>query len=251
MSTFSSDLIPSPPNNSIGVLLVHGLNGNRHDFKDLEKLLSSYGIVTENMLLPGHGTHVREMLSFGWPEWAQAVRDELKMLKERCTTVFMIGHSLGGALVLHTAAHETVAGVVALCPPLHLYPLLRQTVQITKYIMPYMPVLREDICDPVARRNYTPNAYKWTALAPVESMLDFLPILRAELSSITVPTMIMNATHDHVVPAHDGNEIFRLLGSQEKSLVTFHRSYHVIMKDYDREEVFSKIVEFIAKQVRN
>jgi len=247
MNTFSSDQISSRHRTSIGVLLVHGLNGSRHDLKELENLLLSSGLCAENMLLPGHGTYVQEMLSVGWSDWAQAVLDELRLLKERRAIVFMVGHSLGAALVLHIAAHEPVAGVVALCPPLRLHPLLLQTVQMARYITPYTPVLWEDIRDPVARRRSPATSYRWTALAPVESMLRFLPVLRTELPLIKVPAMIMNAKYDHVVPARDGREIFHLLGSQEKELITLHRSYHEVMKDYERDQVFAKILEFITK----
>ena len=59
----------------------------------------------------------------------------------------------------------------------------------------------------------------------------------------------MTSMRDHVVPARDGREIYRLLGSEEKHLVTFHRSYHVIMKDHDREEVFAKTIAFVQRHV--
>jgi carboxylesterase len=78
-------------------------------------------------------------------------------------------------------------------------------------------------------------------------MLAFLPTLRAELPYITAPALIMTSIFDHVVPARDGREIYRHIGSKEKYLVTFHRSYHVIMKDYDREEVFTKTTAFILR----
>ena len=86
-------------------------------------------------------------------------------------------------------------------------------------------------------------------MAPVESMLRFLLQLRKELRQITAPALVMASVHDHVVPARDGREIYRLLGSQEKHLVTLHRSYHVIMKDHDREEVFAKTIAFVQKHV--
>jgi carboxylesterase len=57
--------------------------------------------------------------------------------------------------------------------------------------------------------------------------------------------------HDHVVPARDGREIYRLIGSCEKHLVTLHRSYHVIMKDHDRVEVFDKTLAFVLQHAGN
>src|SRR5438876_5943363 len=204
-------------------------------------------MITKNMLLPGHGGKVKDMLSIGWEEWAQAVHHELSLLKELCDVVFLVGHSLGGALVLHVAAHEEIAGVVPICAPLHLQPWLKPAVSLGKYLIPLLPTIREDVRDPEARRRYTRDVYRWTPMAPVESMLAFLPQLRAELPRVTAPALVMTSLHDHVVPARDGREIYHLLGSQEKHLVTFHRSYHVIMKDHDREEVFEKTLAFIQR----
>ena len=230
---------------TIGVLLVHGLNGSRRDMAGLELALREHGMVTNNMLLPGHEAHIREMLPLGWHQWADAVRDELNALKQRCDVVFLVGHSLGGALVLHTAAHEEVAGIVAMCAPIHMHPLTRYAVRMGKYLTPLVPTVREDVHDPEARRRYGRDGYRWTPMRPVESMLHFLPTLRSELPEVTAPALIMTSVHDHVVPTRDSREIYQRIGSKEKHLVTFHRSYHVIMKDYDREEVFSKTVDFI------
>ncbi|QBD79140.1 alpha/beta fold hydrolase [Ktedonosporobacter rubrisoli] len=230
---------------AIGVLLVHGFNADQHDMEDLAHAFASQGLLTENLLLPGHGTHVREMFSSGWPEWACAVKTALQRLQERCAAVFLIGHSLGGSLCLHVAAQENVAGIVTICAPVRMYPWMQLAVHLAKYLTPLLPTLREDICDPKAHRRYQSRGYRWTPTAPVASMLEFLPQLRAELPTITAPVLIMVAHHDHVVPACDGSEIYRLLGSQDKHLITFYRSFHVIMKDHDREEVYARARDFI------
>ncbi len=235
----------------IGVLLVHGLNGNTGDMAELEEIFQQQGFRTKNMLLPGHGTKVKDMFSIGWEEWAQAVRAELNLLKESCDAVFMIGHSLGGALVLHVAAHEEVAGVVPICAPLHLHPWLKPAVSLGKYLLPLVPTLREDVRDREARRRYTRDVYRWTPLHPVESMIRYLPKLKTELQRITAPSLIITSVHDHVVPARDGREIYKLIGSREKHLVTLHHSYHVVMKDHDREEVFDKTLAFVLHHAKN
>jgi len=232
-----------------GVLLVHGLNGARNDMVELADLLTEHGILVENMLLPGHGTHVNDMLAVGWPEWEIAVRKTLQTLKRRCDMVFLIGHSLGGALCLHTAANEVVAGVIAMCAPLNMQRWLLPAVRVVRHITPVVPTVREDIRDPAARKRHARGVYGWTPMAPVESMLNHLPQLRQELPRITAPTLIMTAVHDHVVPARDSREIYRLLGSQEKHLLILRRSYHVIMKDRDREEVYARTLAFIERHV--
>jgi carboxylesterase len=239
---------PPPAKPVAGVLLVHGLNGSQKDFAEMEALLLARGMVVVNMLLPGHGNKVREMLSTGWSDWSQAVYNELCALKQRCDVVFLVGHSLGGALALHVAAHEEVAGIVSICSPSHLHPGLKVAVRIGKYITPLLPTLREDVRDREGRRRYRRDGYRWTPMRPVESMLLFLPHLREELPGITAPALIMTSIHDHVVPTRDGRDIYRRIGSREKHLVTFHRSYHVVMKDHDREEVFAKTLAFIQRQ---
>jgi len=236
---------------AIGVLLVHGLNGTTGDMAELEEIFQKQGLITKNMLLPGHGSKVKDMLSIGWEEWAQAVHDELIQLKELCEVVFLVGHSLGGALILHVAAHEEVAGVVPICAPLHLHRWLKPAVSIGKYFLPLVPTLREDVRDPEARRRYSRDVYRWTPLHPVESMMRYLPELRIELQRITAPSLIITSLHDHVVPARDGREIYKLIGSREKHLVTLHRSYHVVMKDHDREEVFDKTLAFVLHHAKN
>ncbi len=228
-----------------GVLLVHGLNGCQSDMAGIEAALSAHGMVTKNMLLPGHGVHIREMIPLGWEDWAQAVTRELRLLKQRCDVVFLVGHSLGGALSLHVAANEEVAGIVSMCAPLHMHPWLKPMVGFFKTITPWVPTLREDVHDREVLRQLKRDIYRWTPLSPVYSMLKFLPRLREELPNITAPALIMSSLYDHVVPAHDAREIYRRIGSQEKYLVTFHRSYHMIMVDHDREEVISKTTAFI------
>ena len=148
---------------------------------------------------------------------------------------------------MHVAAHEEVTGIVTMCAPLHMYPGLKRLVGIVSRITPMLPRLHDDVRDPGARRRYNRNVYRLAPVAPVYSMLQFLPQLRGELPRITVPILIMTAINDHVVPARDGREIYRLIGSHDKHLLTLHRSYHMMMMDHDREEVFAKTSAFILR----
>ncbi|HEY4388625.1 MAG TPA: alpha/beta hydrolase, partial [Ktedonobacteraceae bacterium] len=128
---------------------------------------------------------------------------------------------------------------------LHMQSWMLPAVRFARLLTPVLPTVREDVRDARARRRYTRDVYRWTPMTPVLSMLHFLPVLRKELPLVTVPVLVFAAVHDHVVPVRDGHEIYRLLGSSEKSLVILRRSYHVVMKDFDHEEVMQKTLDFV------
>jgi carboxylesterase len=231
----------------IGILLVHGFNGSTNDFAELTAILHKQGFVTRNMLLPGHGNvPIHEMYTLGWHDWSDAVTKELLLLQEQCERVFLIGHSMGGALSLHVAAHHQVAGMVIMCAPIHLNSwLYLPAVRIAKRFAPSVPSLPGDIRDRNSRQRYDQGVRRPTAFAPVESMLMNLPTLRAELPHVTAPILLMNAAHDRVVPPRDTITIYHLLGSSDKHLVTMRHSSHVIMHDRERAEVFDRTITFI------
>ena len=234
-----------------GALLVHGLNGNLYDMEELTGFLASYGIVTLNVLLPSQAIHMRDRLPIDWSECSTAICKELHKMKQWCKYVFLIGHSLGGALCLHVAASESVAGIVTMCAPVYIYPWMFPATRLLKHFTPVAPKVREDLRSYEARRRYAQQMSIKSPLVPVESTLHYLPSLRTALPSVTAPALIMAAIHDHVVPARDAQAIYRMIGSQEKYLIKFRRSYHLLMKDHDREEVFARTLDFIQNHAHN
>jgi len=231
-----------------GVLLIHGLHGSLADMQDIEGMLRAHNLLTKNLPLPGHGGSLRGACQPGWPEWAEAVRREFQALQRSCGRVFLVGHSLGGALALHIAANEEVAGVVSMCAPLSLQVWLRPLIRATTSLVARRPIWQADGRDRCRLRQEIGGASGWTPLHSVESLLDALPVLRAELPRVSAPALIMVSRRDHIVPARDGREIYQRIGSREKYFVTFHHSHHVIMKDHhDREEVFAKTEAFILR----
>jgi len=232
----------------IGVLLIHGLNGNPSDLAELASVLQTHGMATTTMRLPGHGEQGCEMRPVSWQEWVRAVRTEVHQLKEQCDLVFVLGHSLGGALALYVAAQEAVTGVVALCCPL--LPWLQPMVSLLSYLLPVLPTLHADLCDPQARHHEGGALYRWAPTPTVKSGLRFLWQVQAALPQVSAPALIIAGLHDHVVPVADACVIYHLLGSPTKQLVIFPRSAHVLLKDYDQQAVLAKTVAFILRQAQ-
>jgi carboxylesterase len=230
------------------VLLMHGFNGEPLDMRELEEHAHSLGFATRNLLLPGHGTCARDLARTTWSDWTGSAFTATSELQERHGRVVLVGHSMGAALALHVAAHNpAVAGVVALCPPLHMHFGEVELTALGRLITPYLPTLREDVCDRDAQLRYARKAYRWTPLAAVHSLFRALPELKLELARVRCPALVVCARNDHVVPMRDGVETYQLLGSADKELLVLERSYHVVTKDYERGIVFQRVGDFAER----
>ena len=230
------------------VLLIHGFNGEPLDMQEMEARLRARGHATRNLLLPGHGTHVREFARMTFADWSGAVESAARDLLAEHPRLLVMGHSMGGALTLHLAAREPrVAGIVALCPPLRMFPGQFEFTARVRHLLPYLPTIREDVYDPGARQRYDRRAYRWTPLHAAHSLFSHLPRLRGELGHIHCPALIVVAKRDHVVPAGDGIEVYRRLGTNDRELMVLERSYHVVMKDVEREQLFARVEAFAQR----
>lgn len=227
-------------------ILVHGFNGEPIDMTELAGHLDALGFSTENLLLPGHGTSMQDFAEHGWQDWHAAVRAAVAGALDRGERVLLIGHSMGAAVSLAVAAHEPrVAGVVAMCPPVEIHPLAHHTMLRLGRFIRYIPSWREDIRDRQgARARYPRNAYAWTAVVTLQSLLAALPDLQGDLPAIRCPSLVICARNDHVVPVRDGLLAYQLIGSDDKELVVLRHSYHAVTKDVERHVVFDRVLRF-------
>src|SRR5665811_680265 len=99
--------------NDVGCLLVHGFTGTPQNVRPLADYLARRGLAVSAPRMPGHGTTVADLDRTGPEDWLGAAEHALTELRERCSTVFVAGISLGGTLTLELARrHPHRAGVV-------------------------------------------------------------------------------------------------------------------------------------------
>ena len=82
----------------IGVLVLHGFNGNPSSVRPLAEFLAADGFTISLPRLPGHGTSVADMMTTSWADWTGAALDAYDDLAARTARVAVVGLSMGGGL---------------------------------------------------------------------------------------------------------------------------------------------------------
>lgn len=233
----------SHPGSDVGVLVLHGFTGSPQTMRPVADALVDAGFSVELPRLPGHGTHVEEMLQTAFDDWSSHVEAVYADVAARVDRVVVVGLSMGGTLAAWLASrHPEIVGVVFVNPlvaPIDpgMLAMLDEMVAVGETIA---PGLGSDIADPDA----VEDAYAGTPLVPLRSLAAGVAAL--ELSRISCPVLIMTSTNDHVVePSNSDHLAATVSGPVER--VTLERSYHVATLDYDRDLIIERTLDFVRK----
>jgi len=208
--------------------------------------LAASGITVLAPVMAGHDTVWRRLEGTGWPDWYSSVENAYDRLRRRCRRVFAAGISMGGAQVLHLAAHHPeLQGVIAMAP----------AVRLDDWRLPLLPVVRRlvrslkgiggDTADPNRAVEYH---YDRLPTRTVGEMVRFQAHLADDLPQVRCPSLIMQGALDHVLPRDSGRWAWERIGSVRKKLVILRRSAHVLTLDREREKVFRLAIEFIRRE---
>ncbi|HVE74798.1 MAG TPA: alpha/beta fold hydrolase, partial [Mycobacteriales bacterium] len=88
------------PGGPVGVLVSHGFTGRTQSISDWAHHLGAAGLTVAAPRLPGHGTSWQDMNTTGFRDWYGEIERTFDDLRSRCETVFAMGLSMGGTLVL-------------------------------------------------------------------------------------------------------------------------------------------------------
>lgn len=230
---------------AVGVLLCHGFTGTPQSLGAWPQELAAAGYSVELPLLPGHGTTWQEMNRSTWQDWYGTVDATFAGLRARCSTVFVGGLSMGGALALRLAIEhgEDVAGLVLVNPAVKLEDPRLRLLPVIRRVLGSLPGIASDIKKP----GVTELAYDRTPLAALASMLALYADVVPRLPSVTQPLLLLRSAVDHVVPASSSRLILDSVGSTDRTEIVLEDSYHVATLDNDAERIVKESLAFISR----
>jgi len=104
------------------VVFIHGFMGGPLQFERLAQSIHAQGYSAASLLLPGHGSTVKEFSSATMEKWQDYLNAEIDRLSPNYDDVFLVGHSMGCLLAINAVVGNirNICGLFLLACPLKL-----------------------------------------------------------------------------------------------------------------------------------
>ena len=240
------------------VLMIHGFLSARSDFGDLGERLAKQGVTVRLMRLPGHGTTPIEFANLTDGALYRAVEQEYANLRDEYDRFYVVGFSMGGSLATILAARERVDKIVLLAP---YYAVAHQWY----YVLPAMTwnhllgwavpyIRRPESFVKINDRSQVGKYFMYHTMPTAGvRQLEKLGIEASKpetLHRISCPVLLVHSVDDEAASPDAARRAFSEFPSLQKEEMWVKRSNHVLLWDYDREEIMQRIEHFILKDLK-
>ncbi|MDP4170470.1 MAG: alpha/beta fold hydrolase [Bacillota bacterium] len=228
----------------IGCLCLHGFTGGPDEVGPLVDYLREH---TDWLLsvptLPGHGEQ-NSLKGINYQQWIECAEEEMRKLMNRCSSVYVIGFSMGGLIASYLSTIFPVEKLVLLSAAAY-YINPRQLASDLK-----------DILFDYFRGNIETNElflrYKRKIIqTPIEATMEFrklVTFIRPLLPQVEVPTFIAQGESDGIVPPKSADYLYQSIKAKRKKLVFIENSKHLICHCEEKEALFSHVLDFLSSQ---
>lgn len=247
-------------NKEKAVLLIHGYMGYPGELISPAEALFLSGYDAFVPRLPGNGTTGDDFLSSSSSDWLTLCRNALDDLFRRYEKVSIVGHSMGGAISLILASeYPEIKRVVSTCPAIMVNGLDEKTIRGLRLISHFKKRIKKEWkSDPSYHLHYL-NAPKddeylgseyWSYMFPKE-LLELDKIIkkaRAVIPAITLPTLVIRAGNDALVPDFAIKYIKE--NNSKIKVVTIENATHYIYYDKNQdaeEKAIEATVDFLKQ----
>lgn len=233
------------------VLLIHGFIATPADFGRLPHLLNDAGWTVYAPLLPGHGTDPRDFSKTTPDELIDFTKNAYINLRKKHKKVVVIGHSMGGALAVITAADSDVDRLVLLAPYFkiaHQWYYLLPTEIIHKIAAPFIPyVYRPLMFKQLNKKESIPYIidYDYVSLKGGKTAMDIGKRAHSVAYKLNIPVLFIHSKKDKATDYSAARKVASQLPEKTTRFVTLHKSNHIILWDYEAALVEAEILKFI------
>ncbi|HEM7808064.1 alpha/beta hydrolase [Burkholderia multivorans] len=260
-----ADARAAPPRATVA--LLHGLAEHAGRYAPLAARLNAAGIDLLAIDLRGHG---RSPGKRAWVARFDEYLDDADALVDEAarapTPLFLMGHSMGGAIAALYAIERaparacTLAGLVlsspALAPGRDVPRWMLALSRVISRVWPTFPAIRIDAAllsrdaDVVAANRADPLVHHGPVPARTGAeILDAMARIERGRDTLRVPVLVYHGTADKLTEP-DGSRTFGArVGSADRTLTLYEGGFHETMNDIERERVIDALIGWIDARV--
>lgn len=253
----AEELDLGPKDSTAAVLFVHGFAGATNNFNELPEYVARREYRARVIRLPGHGTSPRDLERVTADQLVDTVVAEAEALRRKHEKVYLVGHSMGGALCTIAASRVPVDGLVlggAYFGVTHRWYYGLRPETWTKLTSPAVRwVYKGRLFLQVNRKEAKDHIVSYTWL-PSKAGLTLTEVGRrandpAVMNSVKCPVLMLHSHGDVAASPEAAEAAFDRIAADDKSLVWIDKSNHHVFWDYDHESVRDLVLSFVSARL--
>ncbi|MCE5302348.1 MAG: alpha/beta hydrolase [Planctomycetaceae bacterium] len=251
-----------PDGATIGtVALIHGVTEHSGRYARLAEDLNRRGYALCAMDLRGHGRSDGSRL---WVRRFDQYLDDAELFLERVSAryperpLFLLGHSMGGAVVALLAATRSpdVQGVVLSAPAIwiggNVFPVLRRLASLVSWVWPTLRVThlgcRFLSRDPAVVEAFRNDPLVFHGRFPVrlgDEILRAARRIQENAAKVTLPVLALHGTGDFVTDPRGCRLLVSRARSSDKTLRLYEGLYHDLFNEPERDQIVTDLLDWL------
>ncbi|WP_458415013.1 alpha/beta hydrolase [Schinkia sp. CFF1] len=228
----------------IGCLCIHGFTGSPFEVAPLAKFLKeNTNWLVEMPTLPGHGGELGRLKGVAYQEWIREAEQSLQGMLVKCSTVYLVGFSMGGVISGYLAAKYPVKKLVLLSAAAYY-------VNPKQLLLDLKEMATEGMRGTLNSNELYLRYRKKIKETPITATLQFQKLvkeLKPNFAKIEVPTLIVQGELDGIVPKKSASYLYKTIPSKERELIYLPKSKHLVCHDQDKDQLFAAVERFLLK----
>ncbi len=251
--------LPDAPPRAI-LLALHGFNDYSNAFDGPGRYWRARGIATIAYDQRGFGATNNAGI---WPQQSALISDMravLALLRETYPglPVFLLGESMGGAVVLSAAAQTELSadGVILIAPAVWarstMNPLYRAALWLGAHLFPTaemsgrgLGVVASDNREMILDLQADPLVIKHTRIDAMWGLVNLMDSALQGSHKLTPPALILYGAHDQVIASGPTSEMVSRL-ARDIPVAVYEKGWHMLLRDLAAETVLRDIAAWIA-----
>lgn len=225
------------------VILIHGFMGSPSQMTYLAQAALGCRCAISVPLLPGHG---RDTGSFGRAtaaHWLAHVFEEVDRCSRAYDSVYLVGHSMGGLLALHSANRypAKVKGLLLIACPFALRPLSPAVLRVRMAQLFYHKHHPMKAAYLAGSGVALSPALLWNSRRPTQALRHLIKDTAAILPQISAPVVVVYAPKDEVVSLKSRDTLRSGLVNAALDEITLGDALHAYYPEADRQRIIARL----------